>query len=738
MRSVVWMLVAAILGVGWWLVEEAGREERRRIQEMVGGMAPTYARMLQTMGHAKVTVDTPPDDPTYVLMIETLKTWVTVNSAAHDIYTMRKRPDGRNVFIVDSETDYDRNGVFDGETEGRTEIGEVYGEKVPGLERAFAGKANFNTEPVTDRWGTWVTAWTPLYDDQGAVEAVLGVDYSAAAWSHGIAAARAMRIAQLAVLLLLLGSSVFINGLLRSEVEKSRRTEADLRRSQGRLALRSEQTPLAVIEWDLNLRVVDWNAAAERLFGYGRGEAVGAPMLDLIAPESVRAQITALRDGVRRQKTVEPCLDGPFSKDGRRIVCQWFNAALVDGGRVIGVTSLCEDITERRILDEQVRQAQKLEAFGQLAGGIAHDFNNMLCAITGFTDIVRTRTDVPADAIADLDQVAGSADRAAALTRQLLTFSQRQIFQPVNLDLNDVVLDVSKMIGRVVGRDVDVVADLSPKLPEIHADAGMIEQALVNLAVNSRDAMPNGGRMIISTSVRLVNDEEAARHSNVVPGPYVSLGFADSGCGIASEHLPRIYDPFFTTKEVGRGTGLGLATVYGIVQQHHGWIAVESEPGRGTMFRIHFPALANANDVAELEPVASPARGGSETILVVDDEASVRDFVSRILRQAGYEVLTSASGAEALAVWREKRDRIDMLLTDMIMPGGVSGSDLGMALREDNPQLTIVYTSGYSVGFMGRKIVLIPGANFVQKPYPPDDLIRIVRENLDRALAAVA
>ena len=737
MRAAVWMLAGAILGAGWWLVEDAGRRERGRIEAMVGGMAPTYAQALQAMGHAQIAPGTPPDDPAYLAMIQAEKNWLKVNPAAHDIYTMRKLPDGRNAFIVDSETDYDGNGVVDGEAEKRTEIGEVYEEEDAGLERAFAGEANFDAEPVTDRWGTWVGAWTPLYDEKGAVEAVLGVDFSAKEWIGGIAAARGARIAQLAVLLVLLGSAAYVNGMLRQDIGRRERIETELRRSQGRLALRAEQTPLAVIEWDLDLRVVDWNAAAERLFGCTRAEALGAAMLDSLAPEPVRAEIAALRDGLET-KPAEPCADAPFTKDGRRILCRWLNAALMDGGRVIGVTSLCEDITARHELDEQLRQSQKMEAFGQLAGGIAHDFNNMLCAITGFTDIVRTRTDVPADAVADLNQVVGSAERAAALTRQLLTFSRRQIFQPMNSNLNDIVLDVSKMLQRVVGDDVNLATNLIPRLPEIHADSGMIEQVLVNLAVNARDAMPKGGRLVVSTSSRFVGKEEADLHSGTAPGPFVCLEVADCGSGIAPEHLARIYDPFFTTKEIGRGTGLGLATVYGIVQQHRGWIAVESEPGRGTTFRVFFPAVADADDLPEPEEEAPPACGGTETILVVEDEIPVRDFVSRLLRQSGYEVLTAASGIEALAVWREEHERIDMLLTDMIMPDGFSGADLARRLRQENPRLTIVYTSGYSMDFVGRKLVLMPGINFLQKPYMPAELIRTVRENFDREPEAIA
>jgi CheY-like chemotaxis protein len=291
------------------------------------------------------------------------------------------------------------------------------------------------------------------------------------------------------------------------------------------------------------------------------------------------------------------------------------------------------------------------------------------------------------------------------------------------------------MLQRVLGNDVEMTANLAPSLPTISADAGMIEQALVNLTVNARDAMPAGGRFVIATSCRFVGEEEAALQSNVIPGSFVCLEIADSGCGIAPEHLPRIYDPFFTTKEVGRGTGMGLATVHGIVQQHRGWITVESEPGGGTTFRIFFPAVADTITPVQVRAEAPPARGGSETILVVEDEIPVREFVSRLLKSSGYEVLTAASGIEALAVWREDHERIDMLITDMIMPDGFSGADLARRLHKEDSSLKIIYTSGYSMDFVSRKLVLMPGVNFLQKPYLPDELIRTVRENLDEVAA---
>lgn len=733
----VWLLLGVILAGGWFFVNYSGARERQRIETMVGGMAPTYAQSIAFMGHARIGLETPPDDAAYLAMIEAQKRWLQANPMAHDIYTMRKLPDGRNVFIVDSETDYDRNGQYEGEREARTKIGEVYEEEEPGLERAFAGETNFNELPTTDRWGTWVSTWTPVFDADGKIEAVLGVDFDATSWIGRIASARRTRILGLAVLLVVMAGSILAIGVLRADIAKRKAVEENLRQSQQKLASRADQSPLAMIEWDCDLRVTDWNAAAEKLLGYTKAEAQGtAGLIARLAPESVRVDIeTLLREGAIQKKaaTASPSTE-IAAKDGRCIPCEWFHAPLMDGaGKIIGVTSLCEDITERHRLGEQLRQAQKMDAVGQLAGGIAHDFNNLLCVIQGYTDLVRTNPDATPEILSDLDQIAAGADRAADLTRQLLTFSRRQVFQPKEVHLDEVVNGVMKMLCRVLGEPISLATHFGPKLPAVRGDAGMIEQVLLNLTVNARDAMPKGGRLVMTTSARTVTDTEAAQHPDVTAGPFICLEVADSGCGIPPENLPHIFEPFFTTKEVGCGTGLGLATVYGIIQQHKGWIEVDSERGRGTTFRIFLPAVtAPAGAPAEAGADDQPVRGGSETILLVEDESPVRDFVSRVLRQNGYEVLSAGSGGEALDVWERNRGRIDLVLTDMVMPEGMSGPELARRLQSDTEDVKVIYTSGYSTDFIGRNVTLIPGVNFIQKPFQTQQLVRTVRDYLDQ------
>ncbi|MDB6067461.1 MAG: multi-sensor hybrid histidine kinase [Pedosphaera sp.] len=389
------------------------------------------------------------------------------------------------------------------------------------------------------------------------------------------------------------------------------------------------------------------------------------------------------------------------------------------------------DITERRNLEAQLRQAQKMESVGQLAGGIAHDFNNILTVIQGHTSLLGMQLNLPEAALESAQQIGLAAERAANLTRQLLTFSRRQIIQPKNLDLNEVVNIMTKMLRRLLGEDVTLQVNYAPGLPLIHADPGMMEQVLLNLSVNARDAMPKGGRLFIHTSVVAVAEAEARQIAGAVPGDYVCLTVKDTGHGIKPENLPRIFEPFFTTKDVGKGTGLGLATVYGIAQQHRGWIKVASAVGKETEFKVFLPAIAAKPEVRGVKVPEPKVRGGTETILVVEDETPVRVLVRSVLERHGYRVLEAESGVDALPIWLEHRDNISMLLTDMVMPHGVSGRELAERLRGDKPELKVIYTSGYSLAVVGTDMVLKEGLNFLQKPYHPRKLAQTIRDCFD-------
>jgi two-component system, cell cycle sensor histidine kinase and response regulator CckA len=394
---------------------------------------------------------------------------------------------------------------------------------------------------------------------------------------------------------------------------------------------------------------------------------------------------------------------------------------------------LFRDVTAQKRLEEQLRQSQKMEAIGQLAGGVAHDFNNILTVISGHASLLQAAGTLTEAAARSAQQISQAAERAASLTRQLLTFSRRQVMQPQRLDMNEAVSNMTKMLGRILGEDIALQLNYWPQPALVQADASMMEQILLNLAVNSRDAMPKGGQLAIHISMHDVHEGHLIHHPEARTGRFVCLTATDTGCGIAHENLRRIFEPFFTTKEVGKGTGLGLATVYGIVKQHQGWIEVESEPGMGTRFKVFLPASADSGPPAEEKPNEPAVRGGTETILVVEDEAPVRDLVCSLLAGYGYTVLRAESGVKALDIWRQSGEQIDLVLTDLVMPERLNGRELAEIFWAERPGLKVIFTSGYSADVVGREFVLRRGLNYLQKPYHPQKLAMTVRECLDAA-----
>jgi signal transduction histidine kinase/ligand-binding sensor domain-containing protein/CheY-like chemotaxis protein len=390
------------------------------------------------------------------------------------------------------------------------------------------------------------------------------------------------------------------------------------------------------------------------------------------------------------------------------------------------------EIEERKKLEEQFLQAQKMEAIGRLAGGIAHDFNNILTVINGNASLLLLNGQPNSVEISDRSQqIVEAAERAANLTRQLLMFSRKQVIQLTRLDLNEVVARMTKLLQRILGEDVSLVSNYAAGLPAIQADTGMIEQILLNLAVNSRDAMPHGGQLTVTTGTETLAPKPAGQNSGAPAGLCVRLTVTDTGSGITPENLPHIFEPFFTTKEIGKGTGLGLATVYGIIKQHQGWIEVESTVGKGSTFRIYFPAMAGATTEKKSGPTTSTLPRGTETILVVEDELIVRLTVCNLLQRFGYTVLPAESGAEAIKVWQKHKDRIQLLLTDIVMPGNMPGYELARQLLAEKPQLKIIYTSGYSEDLADKRVTLMEGVNFLQKPYAPQQLAEALRKTLD-------
>ena len=402
------------------------------------------------------------------------------------------------------------------------------------------------------------------------------------------------------------------------------------------------------------------------------------------------------------------------------------------GGAIVNYVAVKRDVTREVELAKQLRQAQKLEAVGQLAGGVAHDFNNLLSSQFMQIGLLTMDPNLPAAVREGLEQILKDGQRAANLVRQLLLFSRRKEMSSHDLDLNAVISDLAKMLRRTIGEQVELRLNLPPGLPLIHADAGMMEQVLLNLAVNSRDAMPSGGALTIETAAAALDDSLKELFPDAVPGQYVRLRVTDTGTGIPPEILPRIFEPFFTTKEVGQGTGLGLATVFGIVKQHRGAIKVANQPGRGVAFEIFLPAVRTPSSTPSATPAAAKISGsGTETILLVEDEPELRRLLRKMLTRHGYTVLEAADGVEALAVWRKHPGTIALLISDLVMPGGMSGQELANQLLAEQPKLKTVLMSGYSAEIAGRELNLRAGMMFLQKPIATEALLAAIRRCLE-------
>ena len=509
----------------------------------------------------------------------------------------------------------------------------------------------------------------------------------------------------------------------------------DTLRSGGVTDMRAHllRHPEEVVVCLSKVKVLDVNQAAVRLYEARDKTELLSGLERILMPESyevLREEVIAFAEG---QTVFESeATDQTFTGRKNHILLK----ALVAPGCEATFSRVyisIVDITARKLLEEQLLQSQKMEAIGQLAGGVAHDFNNLLTVIHGNTSILQMDDTSDEHRAEALVEIARATERAAGLTRQLLTFSRRQVLQPRQLDINDIVTGLARMLERVLGEDVRLHVKLYPRRLVTRADAGMLDQVVMNLVVNARDAMPEGGELTIETSETRVEAEELVRFPDARPGPHVCVRVTDTGGGIPPETLAHIFEPFFTTKAPGKGTGLGLATVFGIIKQHGGAVRVTSEVGRGTSFAILIPATTDVGLATQESQATLPPRGGTESILLVEDDEAVRRLAQRLLEVRGYRVRVARTGVEALQMWKEGDDAFELVMTDIVMPGGISGRDLAERLIALRPGLKVIYMSGYAGEVAGRGVHLRQGVNFLQKPFGPTSLLECVRTRLDSA-----
>jgi PAS domain S-box-containing protein len=517
-----------------------------------------------------------------------------------------------------------------------------------------------------------------------------------------------------------------IGGVLAA-IDDARKRE---RASLSQLQLQIERLPLAYLISDADLRLTRWNPAAEQLFGFTESEVLGQRVSDIVIPSKTQLLSGTFTEELRAGNTSAHYeLESRTGNNGP-IIAEWHNTPMLDDkGGFAGLLSVVQDVSARKSLEQQLRQAQKMEAIGQLAGGVAHDFNNLLTVIFGYTSLLLADPLLDASSAKALHAISEAGERAASLTRQLLAFSRQSILEPKVLDANAVLRDTGKMLRRLIGEDIEFTMVFAPDVAHIRVDPGQLDQILMNLTVNARDAMPTGGKLTIETANVTLSDEYSERYPDSTPGRYVVIAVTDTGTGMSPDVLARIFEPFFTTKETGKGTGLGLAMVFGIVQQSGGRINVYSEPGIGTTFKIYLPAITESlSSTHDGRP--EPDSGGTETILLVEDDSALRTMTVGVLRDRGYTVISALDGADAMIASGTHLGPIDLLLTDVVMPN-TSGPELAAALLRLRPAIRVLYMSGYTDDAVVRHGLLHANVAFIQKPFMPAALGRKIRDVLD-------
>jgi PAS domain S-box-containing protein len=526
---------------------------------------------------------------------------------------------------------------------------------------------------------------------------------------------------------------------LKAEIADRERAQEAFRESQARLLEAHRLAHIGIWSWTPETDAVVWSEELYKIAGIDPHQPAPsyAEHPKLYTPESWQLLAAAVDKALRTAEPYKLELELIRPDGSRRWINAYGGAKRDSSGRIVGLHGTVQDVTEtrrseeaRRTLEEKLRVSQKMEAIGSLAGGVAHDFNNVLNIIFGYAQLSLQRLNQNDPLYENIQQIIGAGDRAAGLTRQLLAFSRKQVLQPIVLNLNQIIGEFEMMLRRILGEDIDFILVLAPDLGVVRADPSQIEQVLLNLVVNARDAMSEGGKLTVETSNVEIDQEYAAHHVDTKPGPYVQLAISDTGCGMDDKTRARIFEPFFTTKSNGKGTGLGLSTVYGIVTQSGGNVSVYSEPGRGTTFKIYLPRELSVEATAVGVPTVVSPSTGTETILVVEDESALRKIAKLSLETAGFTVLTAADGDEALQISSRHAGDIQLLLTDVVMPR-MTGRGIAQALAKTRPAIKVLYMSGYADAAIVHDGVLDEGTHFISKPFTLTALTRKVREALD-------
>jgi PAS domain S-box-containing protein len=521
------------------------------------------------------------------------------------------------------------------------------------------------------------------------------------------------------------------------EISQRKRAEEKLRESEERYRELFENANDIVYTHDLAGDLTSVNRMGEQISGYTRDEILKMNITQIVAPEHLDRVRQMVADATSWVGATT-CELEIVTRDHERVMLEVSSRLVWQKRKPVAVQGIARDVTGRKTLEDQLRQAQKIEAIGKLAGGVAHDFNNILTAIIGHADLMLKEPGQGSErTLSGVQAIKNAAERAAGLTQQLLAFSRKQVLRPVILNLNAMISESMKMLRPVITEHIQLALVLDPALGSMKADPGQIEQVIVNLVVNARDAMPQGGKLTIETARVNLDDAYARQHASVRPGHYVMLAVSDTGSGMNADAQAHIFEPFFTTKGRGKGTGLGLSTVYGIVKQSGGSIWVSSERGEGTAFKIYFPCVDQPAEEVATRAQLTESPGGSETILVVEDEEMVRRLVCQILTSKGYRVLEAANGEEGLLVCKRQPFPIHIMVTDVVMPE-MNGRDLANRVAAIRPAMKVLFMSGYSEDAVVRDGVLDPGLNFIQKPFAPEALAWKVREVLGRSVTSFA